>query len=185
MPSPSPIIQADTHMIKQSIVLITITPLLVMACGEAKPTPALSTPRPVPITSTPTSVPPVPTQTPAPPTQTATVLSSTPTSTPKRPDCTWEEVSPQLYEVQPAEAVPGDEITVIGSGGYFRDNCGGYNESSRTFQLYFDDELGGTLVCYVNHCEAKLTIPAGASPGLHCISVAEAGCDIDIQVNSN
>jgi hypothetical protein len=172
-------------MVKQSIVLITITLLLVVACGEARPTQALSTPGPVPITSTPTSVPLVPTQTPAPPTQTATSLSPTPTSTPKRSDCTWEEVSPQLYEVKPAEAAPGDEITVIGSGGYSRDNCGGYNESSRPFELYFDDEFGGTLVCYVNHCEAKLTIPAGASPGLHCISVAETGCDIDVQVSSN
>lgn len=185
MPTPGPIVQVDTHIMKQSVVLITITLLLVVACGEAKSTPALSTPRPVLSTSTPTSITPRPTQTPGPPTRTATSLSSTLTSTPKRSDCTWEEVSPRLHEVQPAEAAPGDEITVIGSGGYFRDNCGGYNESSRTFQLYFDDELGGALVCYVNHCEAKLTIPTGASPGFHCISVAEAGCDIDIRVNSN
>jgi hypothetical protein len=133
---------------------------------------------PVPVPSTPTPIP-------IPPALTPTKPLPTPTWTPEASDCILEAVPPQLSEIQPAQVAPGDEITVIGSGGYLRDNCGGYNESARNFQLYFDDEPVGVLSCYVNHCEASLTTPANASPGVHCISVAVVGCEIDIQVISN
>jgi len=122
---------------------------------------------------------------PVPPALTPKTPVATPTWTAEASDCILEEVPPRLSEIQPAQVAPGDEITVIGSGGYLRDNCGGYNESARDFQLYFDGEPVGVLSCYVNHCEASLTTPANASPGAHCISVAEVGCEINIQVAGN
>jgi hypothetical protein len=122
---------------------------------------------------------------PVPPALTPTTPLPTPTWTPEASGCILEEVPPQLSEIQPAQVAPGDEIKVIGSGGYLQDNCGGYIESARDSQLYFDGEPMGVLSCYVNHCEASLTTPANASPGMHCISVAEVGCEIEIQVTSN
>ena len=76
---------------------------------------------------------------------------------------------------------PGGTIKVVGSGGYLR--CGqGYNESAQSFELYFDDQPIGSIVCYVNHCEVTLEIPANAASGVHTISV-EGGSGINIQVD--
>ena len=125
------------------------------------------------------------TPTPAPPALTPATPLPPPTWTPAASDCILVEVPPQLSEVQPAQVAPGDEFTVMGSGGYLQDNCGGYIESAREFQLYFDGEPIGVLSCYVNHCEARLTTPANASPDVHCISVGEMGCEVNIQVTSD
>ena len=70
-----------------------------------------------------------------------------------------EEVLPKIGEVQPAEIKAGSEVTVIASGGYLKDNCGGFIEGARDYKLYFDDEPIADLSCYVNHCEAKFELP--------------------------
>jgi hypothetical protein len=90
-------------------------------------------------------------------------------------------VWPQLDNAQPAQASPGTEIKVVGSGGYLR--CGqGYNESARSFELYFDGQPIGSIACYVKHCEVTLEIPADAASGVHTISV-EGGSGVNIQVD--
>ncbi len=73
---------------------------------------------------------------------------------------------------------------VVGNGGFLRDSCGGYNESARSFSLYFDGQLVGSIGCYVNRCQVKLMIPPDAAPGFHTISV-EGGASIEVEVVGN
>jgi len=103
--------------------------------------------------------------------------------------CEQELILPRIVEIQSARPLPGDEITVIGSGGYVRDTCGGYIEGSRVFKLYLDNEAIGDLSCYVNHCEGKVTLPGTLSTGSHCL-FAEARaltpneCQFEFQVTT-
>jgi hypothetical protein len=96
--------------------------------------------------------------------------------------CEQAEVPPRITEVRPADAKPGSQVTVIGSGGFFRDNCGGYDESARAYQIYLDDELAGSISCYVNHCEGKLLIPQSAVAGKHCLGVHKGTCQMEISI---
>jgi hypothetical protein len=113
------------------------------------------------------------------------VLTQSSTTALEPTQCLEELVLPELTEVQPAQIIPGAEIKVIGTGGYLRDTCGGYNESARTFQLYFDNEPISTLDCYVNRCEGRLALPAETLPGSYCLSVEKDKCGLEIQVVSH
>jgi hypothetical protein len=99
-------------------------------------------------------------------------------------ECVQELVPPRLTEIQPAQPLPGSEITVLGTGGYLQDSCGGYNESSRLFTLYLDGEPAGNLTCYVNRCEAKVMLPETISAGSHCLSVDMEECQFEFQVSA-
>jgi len=79
-------------------------------------------------------------------------------------------VPPTLLQLDPAQAAPGETVRVIGAGGYLFTPPSGYNESARNFKIYFDQVAVGELVCYVNHCEAKIVVPSDATPGAHVIS---------------
>jgi hypothetical protein len=96
--------------------------------------------------------------------------------------CEQELVLPQVMEIEPAQANPGSEITVIGSGGYVQDSCGGNLESAREFGLYLDNEYVSDLTCYVNHCEGKLVLPDTLSVGLHCLSAEIDECQFEFQI---
>lgn len=89
---------------------------------------------------------------------------------------------PTITELRPAEAKPGGQVTVIASGGYVRDTCGGYHESAREFPVYLDDEPAGSLSCYVNHCEGRLQVPASAASGKHCLGVRKGSCQLELSV---
>jgi hypothetical protein len=96
-------------------------------------------------------------------------------------------VPPVLVEIDPDEASPGEEVKVLGSGGYtlWHNGCvEGINESARDFELYFDDELVGSINCMVNHCEVDFTIPLEAFPGNHTISL-EGGSSLDFLVSGD
>ena len=113
-------------------------------------------------------------------------LPNTVTPTPHPPvtatvQCVQETVPPEIMEIQPAQATPGSEITVVGSGGYIKDTCGGYFEGSKLFKLYLDNEPIGDLACYVNHCEGKITLPSTLSIGVHCLSVEVGKCQFEFQ----
>lgn len=95
--------------------------------------------------------------------------------------CAQELVPPQITEIQPAAPIPGDEINVIGSGGYIQDTCGGYIEGSKVFKMYLDHEPVGDLSCYVNRCEGKITLPSALSTGVHCLSVEVGKCQFEFQ----
>jgi hypothetical protein len=95
--------------------------------------------------------------------------------------CEQELVLPQIMEIRPAQVTPGSEITVIGSGGYIQDSCGGYIEGSRIFKMYLDNEPIGDLSCYVNRCEGKITLPRTLSTGVHCLSVEVGNCQFEFQ----
>lgn len=88
--------------------------------------------------------------------------------------------------VEPAPALPGQEITVSGRGGLIQDSCGGVNESARAFQLYLDEALKpvADLVCYVNHCEVKLTLAASTTAGTHCLSTQAGACEFEFEVGA-
>lgn len=96
--------------------------------------------------------------------------------------CVKEEVLPTITEVQPEKISPGGKAKVIAKGGYFRDNCGGYDESARDYDLYVDDNPTAKLSCYVNHCEAELTVPITMAAGPHCLGVQKGTCQMKFEV---
>jgi hypothetical protein len=100
-------------------------------------------------------------------------------------NCVEELVPPQLTETQPILIAPEEQLMVLGTGGYIRDSCGGYNESARAFPLYLDGQPIGSLGCYVNLCEGRFIIPPGTQPGPHCVSTEPGRCDLEIQVIDN
>ncbi len=97
--------------------------------------------------------------------------------------CRQELVPPQIMEIQPAAPAPGSKVEVTGFGGYTRDNCGGVNESAKVFELYLDQELAGDLLCYVNRCEGKITLPETMSSLSHCLSTEKDGCEFEFKVS--
>jgi len=119
--------------------------------------------------------------------------TATATATPRVPACDpatafppeeAELIWPQLYEVQPSPAMPGQVVTVSGTGGYlYWDNeCGqAWDEAARGFQLFFDDAPVGLLQCYVNMCQANLTVPVHTLAGLHIVAV-EGGSALGLSV---
>jgi hypothetical protein len=80
-------------------------------------------------------------------------------------------VPPTLLQIEPTQVMPGEQVRVIGQGGYLFTPPSGYNESARNFQIYFDDKPIGSISCYANRCEGKVSIPSDAMPGAHQISV--------------
>jgi hypothetical protein len=96
--------------------------------------------------------------------------------------CLQEEIWPKIEEIRPTMLKPGTEVPVSASGGYLRDQCGGYDEGARTYQIYFDDEPVADLSCYVNHCEGKFTLPEGVAAGPHCMGVQKGTCQLEVQV---
>ena len=89
-------------------------------------------------------------------------------------------VWPTLESLTPSVAASGQQVVVIGHGGYVRVN-GGYDESARSFDLYFDGSRVGSIGCYVNRCEGRFTVPEDALPESHMITV-EGGSGLSIQV---
>lgn len=106
-------------------------------------------------------------------------LVNTPT-----PTCIWQAIPPALFEAQPTTVKAGDEISLIGRGGYRQDTCGGYDESARSFPLYFGDAVVGTLSCYVGSCQATFTVPPNTQPGAYCLTAVAGQCDIQVNVEN-
>ncbi len=100
------------------------------------------------------------------------------------PQCVPVEELPQIKGVEPERIKAGTEVTVSGSGGIFKDNCGGYNESARTYQIFFDDEPIADLVCYVGQCQGKFVIPEKTPAGSHCLGVQKGTCQMKVDVAS-
>ncbi len=100
-------------------------------------------------------------------------------------ECEQEEVPPQITEIQPAQVVPGSEISVIASGGITRDSCGSVFEGARDFKLYLDNEPVGKLSCYINRCVEQFTLPSSISAGSHCLSVQTDECQFEFQVTTD
>ena len=108
--------------------------------------------------------------------------------------CVEEVILPQVTEIQPSQIKPGSQITVIGSGGYVQDSCGGYKEGAQTFKLYLDDEPVpvGDLACYVNRCQGTVTLPATIPTGTHVLVLCERvtsgpspnNCEFEFQVTA-
>ena len=61
----------------------------------------------------------------------------------------------------------GDIIEVQGNGGYYYYLDGAYDESARSFDLYFGGKKAGSIVCYVNGCFGSFNVPIGTPPGLY------------------
>ena len=113
-------------------------------------------------------------------TATPTLPRATPTFTPTPSvDIVW----PSLQTLEPATASPGEEVRVIGSGGFLRVD-GGFDESSRDFPLFLDGESIGAVNCYVNRCEGVFTVPFSIAPGVHEISV-EGGSRLSMEVEGS
>ena len=106
-------------------------------------------------------------------------LTATPTTVPDFPS-TRTVVWPTLESLTPSAAAPGQQVVVIGYGGYVRLN-GGYDESARSFDLYFDGSRVGSIGCYLNRCGGSFTVPEDALPESHMITT-EDGSGLAIQV---
>jgi hypothetical protein len=96
--------------------------------------------------------------------------------------CAQEEVTPRILEIRPAEIKPGSEVTVIASGGFIKDTCGGYVEEARTYKIYMDNEPIADLSCYINHCEGKFVLSESIAVGSHCMGVQKGTCQLEMQV---
>jgi heat shock protein HslJ len=95
-----------------------------------------------------------------------------------------QRIPPALHEVRPNPAEPGAEVEVFGTGGYlYWDNeCGQFwDESARSFSLYFDGEVSGALACYAHRCQGALTLPSGTTPGMHAIT-ADGGAQLELEI---
>lgn len=95
-----------------------------------------------------------------------------------------ETVWPQLELIDPSPAVIGEKVTVVGRGGYLQieTEAGiGYDESSRSFQLYLEGDEVSEIVCFVNRCEGEIVIPVELASGKYEISV-EGGSSLTIDV---
>ena len=119
----------------------------------------------------------VPTDTPAAPTPTLTQTTMPEPSRSPVPTVVW----PVLTELQPPQAAFGEQVHLIGRGGYLFYPDGGYDESYRTFEIYLDGEPTGSIGCYVNHCEGDFAVPVDALPGPHEVS-AEGGSRLSLQI---
>jgi len=106
----------------------------------------------------------------------------TPTLFVEMPQCTETAVPPTITEVQPSQVTAGGEITVIGTGGFTQDSCGGFNESARFFKLYLDHESVNDLLCYIHLCEVKIVLSDTIGSGVHCLSLEKDTCEIEFQV---
>lgn len=119
----------------------------------------------------------------------ASTSTTLPSLTPTVP-CEQTVILPQITEIQPTQPLPGNEVTVIGSGGYIQDTCGGYIEGAREFMLFLDSEIVGNFSCYVNRCEASIVLPDNIAIGPHCLAAEEFtaskpdGCPYEFQVVS-
>jgi hypothetical protein len=107
-----------------------------------------------------------------------------PTPFVETPECHEKMVPPIIADVQPSPALPGNEITITGKGGYTQDSCGGMNESAKSFKRYLDNELVGDLLCYVNRCEAKINLTGSIASKSHCLSTQQGVCEFQFQVGS-
>jgi hypothetical protein len=91
---------------------------------------------------------------------------------------------PLLLPLEADTVSPGDEVEIQASGGFLQwdSACGELiDESARGFEMFFDGEPAGNLSCYVNVCQAVLTIPPAVLPGVHTLSV-EGGSSLQIEV---
>jgi len=91
---------------------------------------------------------------------------------------------PVLTGIEPQAAAAGGRVTVFGEGGYLFTPPGKYDESSRTFDVFFGGEAAGSINCYVHRCEGEFTVPDGVEPGEYPVT-AEGGSRLIIQVNRN
>ena len=62
-------------------------------------------------------------------------------------------------------------MKIEGHGGYLFTPPGYYNESSHSFEIFFDDEPVGSINCYANSCRGSVTLPEGTKPGEHALAV--------------
>lgn len=111
------------------------------------------------------------------PAATLVAFPGTPTA-----ECLQEEILPKITEVRPTQITPGTEMTVIATGGYLRDTCGGYNESAQLYKIYVDDKPIADLSCYVNHCESRFALPDSTTVGPHCMGVLKGTCQLRFEV---
>jgi hypothetical protein len=147
--------------------LLLVTQLIALGAGCAPAAPTAVETRSTAIFQPATTTPPPATETMAP---TGCLPSET-------ADIVW----PRLGEIQPPQIQPGGEVTVVGSGGYVQCGSGAYNESARSFQLFFGGQPASSIGCYVNRCEGKLVVPMTATAGTHVIAV-EGGSTISLEV---
>ena len=103
------------------------------------------------------------------------------------PSTESQMIWPQLETVEPSVAAIGEEILIVGNGGYLQfesEAAIGYDESYRTFQLYLDGEEIGKLGCFVNRCEGEIIVPNELEPGKYELSV-EGGSSITIDITES
>ena len=107
-----------------------------------------------------------------------------PTLIVETPVCIEKTIPPIIADIQPSQIMSGSEITIIGTGGYIQDSCGGFNESASRFNLYLDNKTVGDLICYVNHCEVKIVLSDTITSGSHCLSTQKDICEFEFEVAS-
>ena len=109
----------------------------------------------VPMFITPTDIPILPT--------------ATPCITCDKANLVW----PSIHTLRPTSDIAGGRIEVEGNGRFYYLN-GAYDESSRSFPLYFGGVEEGSISCYVNRCSGAFNVPVDTTPGRY--QVNSEGC---------
>jgi hypothetical protein len=164
------------HRARLTTTILALVCGALVACGSGQ---TIATPTPTPA---PRAAPPGVSASPATPAATtaATKMPSAQLST-LTPEQGGTLVLPSFQEVLPPEASPGEEVRVIGRGGYLKLTAGGYNEANRNFPLLFDGVPIGQVSCYVNRCEGKFIIPADTTPGPHLITTEGGAITVTVR----
>ena len=79
-------------------------------------------------------------------------------------------VPPTLNDVDPATTVPGEEVQVVGTGGFIQLADGSTDKSLRAFPLVFNGVALDVLDCVNDLCGGSLIVPLNTAPGTYLIS---------------
>lgn len=131
---------------------------------SSTPSPSIGTPSPTTGTTPGVTIPQSPSPSATPGISISPTKNLSPTPVP-------QIIYPTLTKVDPDIAYTGSKVSIIGTGGYIKYSDGRIDESSRLFALKFDNQDIGSIQCYVNRCQAEITIPQ-VNPGTHSISVS-------------
>jgi hypothetical protein len=86
-----------------------------------------------------------------------------------------------LTALQPAVALPGDAVTVLGNGGYVHLAASGVSKLLQTFDLLLDGRPIGELSCADDHCQGSFVVPVDLPLGSHVVE-AEGGSQLTLTV---
>lgn len=91
-------------------------------------------------------------------------------------------IHPILEDVDPETVLPGEEVSVSGTGGFIEFEDNSTDKSPRAFTLAFDGVPLDVLECADDLCSGSLIVPQDTTPGVHTISETGGGSTLEVTV---